>query len=205
MHARRTRGSLGAVHTRTGITVVLAVLFALGCSRSTPVPAAPPADPWRQVSDAALTRELHAALARAKALDQDVLLDFVAPWCEDCREVVRVSHLEPARKVLSERYVTVYVNVGRFDRHRALMKEHAIDRIATLIVLDPDGHRVAKTTLEPISGHHPLSPEALAAWLRHPRDDRSKLRDARDPKAPLGAPGTHRPPLFPAEVPASRH
>src|SRR5690606_33151723 len=99
-----------------------------------------------------------------------VLLDFVADWCSDCREVVRVSKLEPARSVIEERYVVVYVEVGRFDRHRALLREHAVDRIAALVVLDPaSGRRLARTTLEPISSGAGLTPEALAEWLRRPR------------------------------------
>lgn len=103
------------------------------------------------------------------ASGRKVLLELVAEWCADCREVVRVSGEEPARSVLEERYVVVHVNVGRFDRHRELLREHEVDRIATLVVLDPEtGRRVARTTLEPISTGDGLRPEELAAWLRSP-------------------------------------
>ena len=128
------------------------------------------ADPWTPMSDEALSARIVEARRVASASDRQVLLDFIATWCEDCREVVRLSHLEPARSVIEERYVVVYVEVGRFDRHRALIAEHQIDRIAALVVLDPDtGRRVAKTTLEPITGgERGFTSEALADWLRDP-------------------------------------
>ena len=128
------------------------------------------ADPWTEMSEEALTARIAAARREASASDRLVLLDFIATWCEDCREVVRLSHLPPARTVIEERYVVVYVEVGRFDRHRALLTEHQIDRIAALVVLDPDtGERVAKTTLEPITGgQRGFTSEALARWLRDP-------------------------------------
>jgi thiol:disulfide interchange protein len=127
------------------------------------------ADPFVVRTDAELDLAITEARARARSSGRKVLLDLVADWCSDCREVVRVSREEPARSVLEERYVVLYVDVGRFDRHRALLREHEVDRIATLIVLDPEtGRRIARTTLEPISTGQGLTPEALAAWLREP-------------------------------------
>lgn len=145
------------------------VLLACG-SGSERAPSGLEADPFVPMSDEALIERITEARAQASASDRRVLLDFIADWCEDCREVVRLSHLEPARTVIEERYVVVYVEVGRFDRHRALIAEHRIDRIAALVVLDPDtGQRVAKTTLEPITGgQRGFTSEALAAWLRDP-------------------------------------
>ena len=99
-----------------------------------------------------------------------MLLDFVADWCEDCREVVRLSKRHPARSVIEERYVVVYVEVGRFDRHRAWIERFGIDRIATLVILDTvSGERVAQTTLEPITGgQRGLTSAQLAQWYRDP-------------------------------------
>ena len=110
------------------------------------------------------------ARSQAAASGRRVLLDFVADWCEDCREVVRLSHLEPARSVIEERYVVVYVEVGRFNRHRDLIERYGVRRIATLVVPDPDSDiAVAQTTLEPITGGgRGLSPQGLADWLRQP-------------------------------------
>jgi len=144
-------------------------LYACG-SDSERAPSGLEADPFVPMSDEALTARIQEARREASASERRVLLDFIADWCEDCREVVRLSHEEPARGVIEESYVVVYVEVGRFDRHRALIAEHQIDRIAALVVLDPEtGRRVAKTTLEPITGgQRGFTSAALAAWLRNP-------------------------------------
>ncbi|MGE0789909.1 MAG: thioredoxin family protein [Sandaracinaceae bacterium] len=128
------------------------------------------ADPFAVRTEGQLAAQISAARNDAAASDRRVLLDFIADWCTDCREVVRLSHLPPAREVIEERYIVVYVEVGRFDRHRALIAEHHVDRIATLVVLDPDsGDPVARTTLEPITGgERGLTAEDLARWLRDP-------------------------------------
>lgn len=151
--------------TLRAIRTVLLLALA-SCSEEPPrSPSGIDTDPFVVRTDA----ELDAAIAeaRAQAGGRHILLDFIAEWCSDCREVVRVSHLEPARSVIEARYVVIYVNVGRFDRHRALLREHEVDRIATLVVLDPEtGRRVARTTLEPITTGQGLTPEELARWLR---------------------------------------
>lgn len=150
------------------------VCFSVACGEAEHAPSTSglEADPWTPVSDEVLAEQIAEARREAGASGRRVLLDFVADWCDDCREVVRLSHLEPARSVIEEGYVVVYVEVGRFDRHRALIAEHGVDRIAMLVVLDPQsGDRVARRTLEPIHGEqHGFTSEALAQWLRNPRD-----------------------------------
>jgi thiol:disulfide interchange protein len=158
---------------RSSIVTGLAGALLLAACSGEPerAPSGLDADPFAPMSEAALEARIREARRQARASGRRVLLDFVADWCEDCREVVRLSREEPARSVLEARYVVVYVEVGRFDRHRALIDAHGVDRIATLVVLDPEsGERVAKTTLEPISGgERGLTAAQLAAWLRHPR------------------------------------
>ena len=170
-----------SVDVRTGprALALSALLLAASCGGEDE-PAAPAtvadvgldADPFAVVSDAALTARLAHTRARAAEADRRVLLLFVADWCEDCHEVVRLARQGEARRVIEERYVVVYVDIGRRDRHVALLDAHAIDRIAALVVLDPaTGERVAKTTLEPITGvQRGLTSADLARWLRAPSD-----------------------------------
>jgi thioredoxin 1 len=150
---------------------VLASLLALGAA-SCGTKAAPSendaASVFRERSEEEVTAALTAAKEQARREGKHVLLEFVAPWCADCREVVKIARQEPAASVLREKYVLVPINVGRFDRHKALVAEHGVKVIAALVVLDADGRRVAKTTLEPISTKDALTPEELAAWLRAP-------------------------------------
>lgn len=137
-------------------------------------PGAPPAlpgerDPFADRSEEQVEADIAEAQKRAEAEGKQVLLEFVAPWCRDCREVVRVARLEPAANVLREGYVVVPVNVGRFNRNVKLLRKYGITLVAALVVLSPDGTFVGKTTLEPMTKHRPLSPEALADWLRNPQ------------------------------------
>jgi thiol-disulfide isomerase/thioredoxin len=150
------------------VTLAVALVAVLGCEDEPSPPAPTSLDPWRDVSDEELDREISTAHERARAANKRVLIDFVATWCVDCREVVRVSALEPARSVIAERYEHVPINVGGWDRARSWRERFAVTRIATLVVLEPDGTKVAQTTLEPISNRDPLTPEALATWLRNP-------------------------------------
>ncbi len=126
------------------------------------------AETFAERSEQEVERSLAAAKEQARREGKHVLLEFVAPWCADCREVSKIARQEPAASVLREKYVVVPVNVGKFDRHRALLQEHDVKVIAALVVLDADGKRVAKTTLEPISKKDALTPDELAAWLRSP-------------------------------------
>ncbi len=128
--------------------------------------------PWHEWSEAELQSALRDASQRAKTLEKRVLLEFVAPWCGDCREVVRVSQQGAAKRAIEKRYERLFVNVGKFDRHEALLAKYRIKRIATLVALEPDGTRIAQTTLEPVSKKQKLTPKALAEWLDHPIDNR---------------------------------
>lgn len=153
--------------------LLLAFLFAAlsataGCSSSSAPSEAEATDVFRERSEQEVTLALEAAKGQARREGKKVLLEFVAPWCVDCREVAKVARSEPAASVLRDSYVVVPVNVGRFDRHKALLREHDVRVIAALVVLDAEGRRVAKTTLEPITKHEQLTPEELAAWLRAP-------------------------------------
>lgn len=146
-------------------------LGASGCGRSSGS-GAPPSieDAFRDRSDAEVSADIAAAKEKARNEGKRVLLEFVAPWCQDCREVARLAAEEPAASTLRELYVVVPVNVGRFDRNKALLREHGIKLIAALVVLDAEGKTIAKTTLEPITGKKKgLTSEDLAAWLRSPR------------------------------------
>lgn len=152
------------------IAFVLALSIGLAgaaCNKSAPLQE-DSAEVFRERSDDEVNAMLAGAKQRARREGKLVLLEFVAPWCTDCREVAKVAAREPARSVLREKYVLVPVNVGRFDRHKALLQEHQIKVIAAFVVIDPDGNPVAKTTLEPITTKDALTPEELADWLRAP-------------------------------------
>lgn len=148
--------------------LILMMLGAAACGDSSDPKGLSAAETFQERSDAEVDQAITAAKEQAGREGKHVLLEFVAPWCADCREVAKIARQEPAASVLRDRYVVVPINVGRFDRHKALLQEHEVKVIAALVVLDAGGKRVAKTTLEPISKKDALTPEELAAWLRSP-------------------------------------
>ena len=182
-------------------------LFALACSGAEETPPiepepepeehrarGPAPDVWQLRSDHVLRTEIQRALANARERDTKVLLEFGADWCPDCNEVARLLGEAPAKDVAESDYEVVYIHVGRFDRHEDLLERYRVERIATLVVLSNDGRRVAPTTLEPISDRSGLTADALAQWLRNPRDQ------WRRPEPSPGTPAPDDSPIFPPEV-----
>ncbi|MCB9613977.1 MAG: thioredoxin family protein [Sandaracinus sp.] len=172
----------------------------------TPEIQAPPSDsPYGRIyqlrDDQELREELQRALAGARAKEGKLLIVFGAEWCPDCRQVAKLLEEPPASDVVREGYEVVHVNIGRRDRHRDLLDRYRVERISTLVVLDGTARRVAQTTLEPISNRTGLTSEALAAWLRDPRDP-WRRPDRPDPLGSSAGPGSppDDSPLFPAEI-----
>lgn len=155
---------------RRSIGTALA-LFALVACDDDPEAGAPPPETYISMSDAELAAALDAAKASARENDRRILLDFGADWCPDCVEVLRLAHEPAVAELLAKDYETVVIDVGEFDRHTELLERYGIDRIATLVVLDASGEKIAQTTLEPITGDaEGLTGEMLAAWLRNPTE-----------------------------------
>ena len=151
--------------------VALVLLSLVGCEDE-PEPATAPPRTYVTMSDAELAAALDTARASARENDRRVLLDFGADWCPDCREVLRLAHEPTVASLLAEDYETVVIDVGRFDQHTELLQRYGIERIATLVVLEPSGQKVAQTTLEPITGAaEGLTGEVLAGWLRNPTEN----------------------------------
>jgi thiol:disulfide interchange protein len=163
-----------------------AVVAAASAPASAPASAAPSADaassayagcgqpiPSSKLWDETSEREVLAAISAAKACaathDRRVLLEFVAPWCEDCQEMAKLDETDVVAATLKERFERVRVNVGKWDRHEGLRNDYEVHALATYVVLDPKTSRVlAKTTLEPITKANPgkkLTAPDWAHWL----------------------------------------
>lgn len=97
-----------------------------------------------------------------------LLLEFVAPWCEDCREMAKLDETPVVTAALKSRFERVRINVGKWDRHEALRNNFDVRALATYVVIDPKtSKQLAKTTLEPITKKgQKLSAEQWARWLR---------------------------------------
>jgi len=132
--------------------------------------AIPSAKLWDETTESEVLDAISAAKACAAENHRRLLLEFVAPWCDDCREMAKLDETSVVATTLKARFERVRVNVGKWDRHEGLRRTFDVRALATYIVIDPKtSKQLAKTTLEPISKKgQRLSADDWARWLsRH--------------------------------------
>jgi thiol-disulfide isomerase/thioredoxin len=122
---------------------------------------------WDETTEGEVLDAIGAAKTCAAEQGRKLLLEFVAPWCEDCREMAKLDETPEVASVLRERFERVRVNVGKWDRHEGLRQSFQVRALATYIVIDPTtSKQLAKTTLEPITKPgRKLTARDWAAWL----------------------------------------
>jgi thiol-disulfide isomerase/thioredoxin len=128
----------------------------------------PPAHLWDETSEAEVLDAIASAKSCAAEHGRRLLLEFVAPWCEDCREMAKLDERANVAATLKSRFERVRINVGKWDRHEALRNSFDVHALATYIVIDPKTSKLlAKTTLEPITKKgQKLSADQWAQWLQ---------------------------------------
>ena len=113
--------------------------------------------------------DISAALAAARASHRYVLLDFGANWCGDCTALDLFMH-DPANAALLHRhFVSVHINVCRFDCNQDLAAQYGVPLkkgIPALSVVAPDGHVIFAQSAGEFSNMRHLDPAALTAFLR---------------------------------------
>jgi hypothetical protein len=134
-----------------------------GCGK--PIPAA---RLWDETTESQVLEAITVAKACAAEQGRRLMLEFVAPWCGDCREMAKVEATPLVEDIMRSRFERVRINIGKWDRHEGLRKTHEVRALATYVVIDPKTSKVlAKTTLEPVTGRRgKVSPEQWAAWLQ---------------------------------------
>lgn len=133
-------------------------------------------DHWVKRTDAELEAALRGACTASLEDKKPVLLGFSAPWCQDC---VLLHRMEGEATVAAElqNWHRVIADVGRFDRHRALMATYKVDRIAWWVALKPTdcaaplaSWPVSKSgAFEPSSNAAVSSPAGVVSWLQSAR------------------------------------
>ncbi|MFF2439246.1 thioredoxin family protein [Streptomyces sp. NPDC058107] len=86
--------------------------------------------------------DIQAALATAAKEHREVLIDFGANWCPDCKVLDAMFHSAQVEPLLQKDYVVVAVDVGEFDHNIDLASKYVdlqTSGIPALVVLQPDG------------------------------------------------------------------
>lgn len=99
-----------------------------------------------------------------------MLIDLGGNWCGDCRVLAGTIEIPALKTFVDRHYVTVTVDVGRFDKNLQVPAHYGIlnrlEGVPALLIVDPktdkllDGGHVAA-----LSDARHMTPQALADWL----------------------------------------
>lgn len=98
-------------------------------------PAVPAADGW-------IWNDPDGALAKAKAENKPILMDFWASWCVWCKKMDDETYPDPRVKRALAAYVLLKIDV---DRMPALQKQFQADGLPTTVIVDKDGKELKRT------------------------------------------------------------
>lgn len=169
-------------------TVVLATGCASGGTAFTPGPAAatptpvlsPGSSPSPMTSANAPTlpngydasrnakADIRAALASAAREHREVLIDFGANWCPDCRALDAMFRSAQVEPLLQKDYVVVAVDVGQFNRNLNVAGQYVnlqTSGIPALVILKPDGALRTATNDGSFSNARNMDPSQVRAFL----------------------------------------
>jgi hypothetical protein len=125
-----------------------------------------------------LARAIRASCHAALASKRPMLLEFSAPWCDDCRVLERLKR-EPALASELARWQLLPINIGDGNAHPGLMRAFQVRAIAKLVVVIPSDcaapidtwPRGATRTLDGLRKQADHAEEGLASWLASVREN----------------------------------
>lgn len=133
---------------RTATTLFAAALTAVTLTLTAAFAADPATGPGPYDEQADARADINNAVARAAKEGKQVLVVYGANWCKDCLALNRgfgQGHLGAA---VDKRFVTVKVNVGRFDKNVDVANQMGVTLkkgIPTVAVLGSDGQVLGTT------------------------------------------------------------
>ena len=131
---------------RTASFLLAAALAAVSVTSAHAADAAPGAGPYDEQADA--RADINNAVARAAKEGKQVLVVYGANWCKDCLALNRGFGQGHLGSAVDKRFVTVKVNVNRFDKNVDVANQMGVTLkkgIPTVAVLGADG-QVLNTT-----------------------------------------------------------
>ncbi len=148
---------------------------AVGLPAPTGLPATQPVPsphPYDTTADA--HAQVDAAFAAARRSGRDVLIDFGANWCPDCRMLNGVMQMPAVKAWRDSRFETVLVNVDRFNVNMDVAARYGVTvkQIPTVLVLTPGGRLLDPDGTLALGNARAMSPQAsvdrIAAWDARP-------------------------------------
>ena len=83
-----------------------------------------------------------AAMAKAKAVRQPVMIDFWAEWCGYCHELDRTTYVDPTVVRMSRGFVSVKVNAEGSKEEQKLAGRYLVSGLPTIAFLSPAGRQI---------------------------------------------------------------
>jgi thiol-disulfide isomerase/thioredoxin len=124
--------------------------------------------PYAEAADA--DREVARAKAKARREKKLLLVDLGGNWCGDCRILTATMDRPELKAFLDRHYVTVLVDVGRFDKNLQVPAHWGIterlEGVPAILVVDPRTDKLLDPgVVSDIQDARHLTPQALADWL----------------------------------------
>jgi thiol:disulfide interchange protein len=119
-----------------------------------PESAYPNEDPFWRWSEGAAWEE-------AETTRRDVLVDFYADWCDECRATARETWRDPlVRRAIASRYVPLRIDVTEITKEsREQLDRYQVSRLPTSIAVTREGRELWRFSSPP-------PPDDLIATLR---------------------------------------
>jgi thiol-disulfide isomerase/thioredoxin len=110
------------------------------------------------------------AKARARKAGKLLLIDLGGNWCADCRILTATMERADLKPFLDRHYVTVLVDVGRFDTNLQIPARYGVterlEGVPALLVVDPKTDKLLDAgRVSAIQDARHMTPQALADWL----------------------------------------
>ncbi len=140
-----------------------------GLPSTQPVP-----DPHPYDTTADAHAQVDAAFAAAKQSGRDVLIDFGANWCPDCRMLNGVMQMPAVKAWRDSRFETVMVNVDHFNTNMDVAARYGVTvkQIPTVLVFTPQGRLLDPDGTLALGHARGMSPQAavdqIATWDARP-------------------------------------
>lgn len=146
-------------------------LRAAGLPEPLDLPAQQPVpDPHPYDTTANAHAQVDAAFAEAKRTGKNVLIDFGANWCPDCRLLSSVFEMPQVKPWKDSNFATVLVNVDRFNVNMDIPAHYGVKvtSIPAVLILTPDGKLLNADGRLALGNARTMSPQAavdlIASW-----------------------------------------